>query len=164
MNIAKSLTFSLVAAAALAAAAGAANAQAARVKAGMLTCSVAPGKSFVFGSTRELNCVFTANDGTTQRYIGEISRYGVDLGFTNAATMMWSVAAGQAKLMPDTLTGTYAGTTAGAATPAAGGAINALVGGNKNSVMLQSVSVENTTGWNLAFGVAELKLIRSGPR
>ena len=164
MSIARFVTLAAVSAAAFALTAGIASAQAARVKAGMLTCSVAPGKSFVFGSTRELNCVFTANDGTTERYIGEISRYGVDIGFTNAATMMWSVAAGQAKFSPNTLTGTYAGTTAASATPAAGGAINALLGGNNNSVMLQSVSVENTTGWNLAFGVAELKLIRSGPR
>jgi hypothetical protein len=154
----------LAAAAALATAPGAAFAQAARVKAGMLTCSVAPGKSFVFGSTRELNCVFTANDGATERYIGEISRYGVDIGFTNAATMMWSVVAGQAKFAPGSLTGTYGGAAAGTATPAAGGAINALVGGSRNSIMLQSVSVENTTGWNLAFGVAELKLVKSGPR
>ena len=130
-----------------------------RVQAGTLNCSVAPGTAFIFGSTRELNCFYTRADGRTERYVGEIQRYGIDLGFTNAATVIWAVVAGTRDLAPGALAGDYGGVSA-AVTPGIGGAANVLVGGSNRSVSLQPVSVEGNTGLNIAAGVGAIRLRR----
>jgi hypothetical protein len=149
-------TSTLLAAAAVALSAGTVNAQPARVTAGTLSCGVAPGVSFVFGSTRAVNCVYYSTDGIAERYVGEISRFGVDLGFTNAAAMSWLVLAATNRIPPGALAGIYAGASA-AATPGVGGAANVLVGGG-NSFALQPLSIEGNTGLNVAFGIGELRL------
>ena len=146
------------AAAALAVAALPASAQT-RIAAGTLSCSVAPGVSFVFGSTRQVNCIYYGSNGIAERYIGQIDRWGVDVGYTNAATMMWAVLAPTTAVPPGTLAGTYAGVSA-AVTPGIGGAANVLVGGSGRTVSLQPVSVEGNTGLNLAAGVGSLILRR----
>jgi len=146
------------AAAALAVSAIPASAQT-RVAAGTLSCSVAPGVSFVFGSTRQVNCIYYGSNGIAERYIGEINRWGVDLGYTNAATMMWAVLAPTSTIPPGTLAGNYAGVSA-AVTPGIGGAANVLVGGSGRTVSLQPVSVEGNTGLNLAAGIGALILRR----
>lgn len=87
----RSLLAAGVAAAALAVSALPAGAQGARVAAGTLSCSVAPGVSFVFGSTRQVHCIYYGANGIAERYVGQIDRWGVDVGYTNAATMMWAV-------------------------------------------------------------------------
>jgi hypothetical protein len=130
-----------------------------RVQAGTLSCSVAPGTAFIFGSTRELNCFYTRADGRSERYVGEIQRWGVDLGFTNAATVIWAVVAGTRDLAPGALAGDYGGVSA-AVTPGVGGAANVLVGGSNRSIALQPVSVEGNTGLNIAAGVGSIRLRR----
>src|SRR5262249_6166570 len=45
-----------------------------RVSAGTLSCGVAPGVSFVFGSTRQVNCIYYGTNGVAERYLGEIDR------------------------------------------------------------------------------------------
>jgi hypothetical protein len=145
--------------AALAVSALPASAQGARVAAGTLSCSVAPGVSFIFGSTRQVNCIYYGANGVAERYIGQIDRWGVDIGYTNAATMMWAVLAGTNTLPPGTLAGNYAGVSA-AVTPGIGGSANVLVGGSGRTVSLQPVSVEGNTGLNLAGGVGSLILRR----
>jgi len=152
------LLVATVAAAAIGASALPAGAQT-RVAAGTLSCSVAPGVSFVFGSTRQVHCIFYGTNGVAERYIGEISRWGVDIGYTNAATMMWAVLAGTQVIPPGTLAGNYAGVSA-AVTPGIGGAANVLIGGSGGTVSLQPVSVEGNTGLNLAGGVGALILRR----
>lgn len=52
---------------------------------GSLTCNVAGGVGFVFGSSKELSCLFTRTDGVAERYTGSIQKYGVDIGFTKEA-------------------------------------------------------------------------------
>jgi hypothetical protein len=146
------------AAAALAVSAIPANAQT-RVSAGTLSCSVAPGVSFIFGSTRQVHCIYYGSNGVAERYIGQIDRWGVDIGYTNAATMMWAVLAPTQTIPPGTLAGNYAGVSA-AVTPGIGGAANVLVGGSGRTVSLQPVSVEGNTGLNLAAGVGALVLRR----
>jgi hypothetical protein len=130
-----------------------------RVQAGTLSCSVEPGTAFIFGSTREINCFYTRADGRSERYIGEIQRFGVDLGFTNAATVIWAVVAGTRDLAPGALAGDYGGVSA-AVTPGIGGAANVLVGGSNRSISLQPVSVEGNTGLNIAAGIGALRLRR----
>jgi hypothetical protein len=130
-----------------------------RVQAGTLSCSVAPGTAFIFGSTREINCFYTRADGRTERYVGEIQRWGVDVGYTNAATVIWAVVAGTRDPAPGALAGDYGGVSA-AVTPGVGGAANVLVGGSNRSIALQPVSVEGNTGLNLAAGVGAIRLRR----
>jgi hypothetical protein len=126
------------------------------INAGSLTCNVAGGVSFVFGSSRELSCIFAGNDGAAQRYKGTVKRYGVDIGFTKEAQIMWVVfAAG--KVTSGALAGSYVGAAA-AATVGVGLGVNALVGGNNKQITLQPVSVEGNTGLNIAAGVAEIQL------
>ena len=57
------------------------------VNVGSLNCKVAGGSGFIFGSTKNLSCLFTRADGTGERYSGEIKKYGVDIGFTDGAYM-----------------------------------------------------------------------------
>ena len=51
----------------------------ATAKIGTMTCHVSSGWGFVFGSTRDLRCVFTGN-GRTENYTGKIS--GDSIEFT----------------------------------------------------------------------------------
>ena len=64
------------------------------VNVGSLNCKVAGGSGFIFGSTKSLSCLFTRHDGTAERYSGEIKKYGVDIGFTEGAYMIWLPAGG----------------------------------------------------------------------
>src|ERR1044072_5955375 len=77
---------------------------------GSLTCNVAGGVGFVFGSSRTLNCLFSRTDGTAERYEGTIRRYGVDVGFTRDSTIVWMVFA-PGSIAPGALGGQYAGPT-----------------------------------------------------
>ena len=128
------------------------------VAAGVLTCNVSSGFGFIFGSSRELNCVFSS---TGERYVGHINRFGVDIGFTRAAVIIWTVFAPTAKLAPGALAGHYAGASAGA-TVGVGIAANALIGGSRNTVTLQPLSIEGNTGLNVAAGIGQMTLRAAG--
>lgn len=123
---------------------------------GSLTCNVAGGVGFVFGSSRTLNCLFTRTDGTAERYEGTIRRYGVDVGFTRDSTIVWMVFA-PGSIAPGALGGEYAGPTA-QGTVGVGLGANVLLGGSSNQITLQPVSVEGSVGLNAAAGVAAMSL------
>ncbi len=126
------------------------------VNVGSLNCKVAGGSGFIFGSTKALSCLFTRHDGTAERYSGEIKKYGVDLGFTEGAYMIWLVfAPGQVK--KGALAGNYAGATASAAVGLGLGA-NVLIGGSNDQIALQPASVEGITGLNVAAGFGQISL------
>lgn len=131
----------------------AAHAQAG-VTAGVLTCNVSSGYGFIFGSNRELHCVYST---TGERYVGHISKFGVDIGYTHAGVIVWTVVAPSANLAPGALAGHYGGATAGA-TAGVGVAANALIGGNHNTIQLQPLSIEGNQGLNVAAGIAEVTL------
>jgi hypothetical protein len=131
---------------------------AAGVTAGNLTCHVSSGFGFIFGSSREVNCVYST---TGERYVGHISKYGVDIGYTQGGIMVWTVLAPTARLAPGMLSGHYGGATAGASV-GVGLSANALVGGNNNTIALQPLSIEGNQGLNVAAGVAELTLHPAG--
>src|SRR5919109_5058589 len=61
------------------------------VNVGSLNCNVSGGVGFIFGSSKDISCVFTKPDGTAERYHGEIDKYGVDVGFTGEGYMVWAV-------------------------------------------------------------------------
>ena len=126
------------------------------VNVGALSCQVSGGVGFIFGSSKDLNCVFKHTDGETERYHGEINKYGVDIGFTKEASIVWLVFAPGA-ISKGALAGDYGGATAGASVGVGAGA-NVLIGGSNKQISLQPVSVEGTIGLNVAAGIASVTL------
>lgn len=133
-----------------------AQAQPAGVAVGTLTCNVAGGWGFIFGSSRALRCVFS-HPGFGEHYAGTISKFGVDIGYTQGAVMVWTVFAPTASLRPGSLAGNYVGAT-GSATVGVGVGANVLVGGSNRTIALQPVSIEGNTGLNVAAGVGAITL------
>ncbi len=127
------------------------------VQVGVLNCNVASGWGLVFGSTRELRCVYKPAQGESEHYIGHISKFGVDIGYTDAGVMVWAVFAPTTSLKPGSLAGGYGGATA-SATVGIGAGVNALIGGFRRSISLQPVSIEGNTGLNVAAGIGAMNL------
>jgi hypothetical protein len=127
------------------------------VKVGNLTCNVSSGWGFVFGSSRSLNCTFAGPGGRYEYYVGNISKFGVDLGYTQGGVLIWTVVAPTANLAPGSLAGGYAGGTA-SATVGVGVGANALIGGSGNTIALQPLSIEGNRGLNVAAGIGAISL------
>jgi hypothetical protein len=126
------------------------------VNVGSLTCNVAGGVGFVFGSSKSLSCLFNRTDGIAERYTGTIKKFGIDIGFTKDSQIVWLVFA-PGSIAPGSLTGAYAGATAGASV-GVGASANVLVGGSNKQITLQPVSVEGSVGLNVAAGIGEVEL------
>ena len=126
---------------------------------GMLRCNEASGWGMVFGSTKDLSCVFTSSEKGAKavRFTGTIKKYGIDIGFTQNAVILWAVVSTSDKFTPGDLAGSYGGATAEVAWAAGLGA-NVLLGGSKKGFALQPLSVQGYNGINLAAGVAEVEL------
>ena len=123
---------------------------------GSLTCNVAGGVGFIFGSSKELSCLFTRTDGIAERYTGTIKKFGIDIGFTKEAQIVWLVFA-PGSIAPGSLAGSYGGATA-SATVGVGVGANVLLGGSNNQITLQPVSVEGSVGLNVAAGIGAVDL------
>jgi hypothetical protein len=147
----------LLALASLVPVAAQAQEQKATVRAGYLTCHVSSGWGFIFGSSRALKCSYALQPGYTEYYTGSISKFGADIGYLSSAVMIWAVLAPTNNLGQGALAGHYAGATASAAVGVGAGA-NVLVGGFKNSIALQPITIEGQNGLNVAAGVAALSL------
>lgn len=128
----------------------------ARVRAGLLTCQVAPGVSFIVGSQKSLTCEYKSVRGYRERYDGRITRVGLDVGFTTGGTLVWAVYA-PSRRGRGALAGRYGGASA-EATIAAGVGANALIGGSHRSITLQPLSVGAQKGLDLAVAVSGLEL------
>jgi hypothetical protein len=127
------------------------------VQAGTLSCHVAGGFGFVFGSSRALACTFSPVSGSPEQYNGTINTFGVDIGYMRSAVLLWAVLAPTTTLPPGALAGTFAGVTASAAAGVGVGA-NVLVGGSGNSVSLQPLSISGGVGLNVAAGIGSITL------
>lgn len=127
------------------------------VKVGTLTCHVASGWGFVFGSSRDLRCNFQPDRHGSDRYSGSISKFGVDLGYTEDGVIVWAVFAPSSDVRAGALQGDYAGATAGV-TIGVGLGANVLVGGLDKSIALQPLSVEGNKGLNVAAGIGAISL------
>jgi hypothetical protein len=127
------------------------------VRAGYLSCHVSAGWGFIIGSSRDVKCAYALQPGYTEYYTGSITKFGADIGYLSSAVMLWAVLAPTNNLGQGALAGTYAGATASVAAGVGAGA-NVLVGGFKNSIALQPVSIEGQNGLNVAAGVAALTL------
>jgi hypothetical protein len=128
------------------------------VEIGKLSCLVEGEHSFIVGSSATLGCSFSpADGGAVENYKGTVRDYGLDIGKTKQATLVWGVLAPSANRKPGLLAGTYAGLTAGASV-GAGLKANALVGGFDRSIALNPFSLESQTGTNLTLGVSKMTL------
>lgn len=152
----KFLSAAVVAAAAVAFAAPASAAHGG-VKVGTLTCNVASGWGFVFGSSKDVRCNYRPNKTRGEHYEGSIDKFGVDIGYTEGGVMVWAVIAPTSDVRPGALEGSYAGATAGASV-GVGASANALIGGLDKSIALQPLSIEGNTGLNVAAGIGALHL------
>ena len=124
------------------------------VKAGMLTCDVESGWGFVFGSSRDLKCIYSHGG---EHYTGKIKKFGVDIGYSAANVIVWNVIAPTSDIGKGALAGDYGGAT-GSATVGVGAGANVLIGGFNKSFTLQPLSVEGSTGLNVAAGIAAVSL------
>lgn len=133
------------------------------VRLGVLTCQVDGGVGKILTSRRELSCIFENIDGRPiERYAGEIRRIGIDIGSTQYSDIAWGVfSLATTGSAPGALQGNYAGLSAGVSVGFGLGA-NVLVGGLERSFALQPLSLEATSGFNLAIGIAQLELISVG--
>jgi hypothetical protein len=147
----------LTAAAAVVALSGATQAAPAGIKVGTLTCDVAAGAGFVFGSSKDLTCSYAPTNARIERYSGSISKWGVDIGYTGKGKLVWAVMAPTSDVRPGAIEGEYAGASAQANVGVGLGA-NVLVGGFDKSIALQPVSVEGSTGLNVAAGIGQISL------
>jgi hypothetical protein len=127
------------------------------VKVGELTCGVASGWGFVFGSSKDLRCVFRQSDHKPVQYTGSISKFGVDIGYTEGGLLVWEVVAPTSDVRPGALEGDYVGVSAGA-TAGVGVGANVLVGGFDKSFSLQPLSVSGNKGLNVAAGIGSISL------
>lgn len=132
-------------------------ADAAGVKVGVLTCNVASGWGFILGSSKEIRCNYVPNSGFGEHYVGNISKVGVDIGYTKGGVLVWNVIAPSSDLKPGALEGGYGGASA-SATVGVGVGANVLVGGFDKSIALQPISIEGNTGLNIAAGIGAMTL------
>ena len=130
------------------------------VNVGTLTCNVASGWGFVFGSSKDLHCTFRQNNRHAEHYTGTISKFGVDVGYTEGGVLVWGVVAPSSDTRPGALDGDYVGASA-QATVGVGLGANVLVGGFDQSFALQPLSVSGNRGLNVAAGVGSISLHHS---
>ncbi len=130
------------------------------VRIGTLTCNVASGWGFVFGSSKDLHCTFRGN-ARHEHYAGTVSKFGVDIGYTEGGVLVWGVFAPSSDVRQGALEGDYAGATA-SATVGVGVGANVLLGGLDKSIALQPLSVEANKGLNVAAGIGSISL-KSAP-
>jgi hypothetical protein len=124
---------------------------------GTLNCDVSGGIGFIVTSQRQINCLFTPSyPAPPEQYVGTITKVGLDIGFTGAGQLVWSVLQSTTRRR-GVLAGSYAGASA-EATIGAGLGANVLVGGNDRSVALQPLSIQGQVGLNVAAGIAEISL------
>ena len=134
-----------------------AAAQAGGLKVGTLTCNVAGGWGKILGSSHRVNCTFTPSHYAPERYVGHITKIGVDIGYRRSGTIVWGVFAPTDRLGRGDLHGSYGGVTA-SATVGVGLGANALIGGSNHTFGLQPVSIEGSTGLDVAAGIGGLDL------
>lgn len=136
-----------------------------KVYIGALTCNVSGSTGYVFGSTKDLSCVYLTKDGGSQAYTGKIHKFGIDIGYTKSAHLIWHVfqlggLVGDAtSTNPRVLAGNYAGEQVSVAVSSSAGG-NWLYGGSNNQIVLQATQIQDSgnAGYNLAYGIAEMGL------
>lgn len=130
-----------------------------KVVAGTLTCKGKGTVGLILGSKQTLACSYNPAGKKNPKlaYTATITKLGLDIGIKGPSVMVWTVLGSTTELPGEALAGKYAGLSADASIGIGAGA-NALIGGSKDSVVLQPLSVQGQTGVNIAIGVAGLTL------
>lgn len=134
-----------------------ATAQSSRVQVGVLECRGGASVGFIVGSVTNLGCVLRGGGRPDEPYVATIRKVGIDIGITQETTLAWAVFAPVERIGPGDLSGDYAGAQ-GSATIGVGLGANVLVGGSANSIALQPLSVQGSSGISIAAGLAALEL------
>jgi hypothetical protein len=134
-----------------------AQAQQSRVQVGVLECRGGASVGFIVGSVTNLGCVLRADGRPDEPYVATIRKVGLDIGLTQETALGWAVFAPVERLGPGDLSGNYAGAQ-GSASVGVGLGANVLVGGSANSIALQPLSLQGSTGVNVAVGLEGLEL------
>lgn len=128
------------------------------IQVGRLSCIVEPGFGLILGSRKDATCTFHPNTGTYHTFDAEITKIGLDIGITQRTRIEWLVfTAGRDNFDHTALAGRYVGASAEASVIVGGGA-NWLVGGDRDSFMLQPWSGQAQIGLNIAVGLTGLQL------
>lgn len=133
---------------------GQASADGAGINIGTLECIVEGGIGLIITSSKAMDCVYKSASGREDVYIGKLTKFGLDIGVTGEARMIWGVFA-PGVVEYGALSGRYVGASA-EVTAGVGGGANALVGGS--NITLQPLSVQVQTGLNAALGVSSMTL------
>jgi hypothetical protein len=132
-------------------------AQSNRVQIGVLECRGGASVGFIVGSVTNLGCVLRGDGRRDEPYVATIRKVGLDLGITQETALAWAVFAPVEQAGVGDLSGNYAGAQ-GSASVGVGLGANVLVGGSTNSIALQPLSVQGSTGVNVAVGLEGLEL------
>jgi len=136
---------------------GSAHAQPHQIQVGTLTCSLSASVGLIVGSQRNVSCIFHGRPSEPdEAYTGQITRVGLDVGFTAGGVIVWTVFA-DSNRYAGMLAGTYGGPTAEVSVAAGLGA-NVLVGGSRHTVALQPVSLQGQVGLDIGAGISALEL------
>lgn len=127
------------------------------VQIGVLNCRGGANVGFVVGSVTNLGCLLQASGRPDQPYVATIRKVGLDLGITQETALSWAVFAPVERAGIGDLSGNYAGAQ-GSASFGVGLGANVLVGGSANSIALQPLSLQGSTGVNIAAGLQSLEL------
>ena len=130
-----------------------------RIEIGYLECDMTADGGNIIVTEQEFICVFdSAEEGfLKETYTASITKIGLDLSQTTEEKIRWGVFAPAERYENGVLEGEYAGVSADVALGAGIGA-KALVGGFKDSIALQPLSVSTQEGVGLALGVENLTL------
>ncbi|MGH1353025.1 MAG: DUF992 domain-containing protein [Methyloligellaceae bacterium] len=129
-----------------------------RIEVGVLRCHIYAGSNYIIGSRKTLRCKLRGKSGKLLgRYRGEIKRLGIDLGQASRTVMSWTVIAPTRGFKRTSLDGDYVGLSADVAVGVGGGA-KVLVGGSRDTITLQPLSLQAQRGLNVALAVAGMSL------
>jgi hypothetical protein len=134
-------------------------ASAAGIKLGALECHVKDGVGLIIMEKERMNCTFSPVDGSAEKYVGTIHKYGLTVGVTAGTVIIWAVVAAHGGYQPGSLAGKYVGISADASVGLGVGA-NALIGGSDKSIALQPVSVQGQVGLDIAVAITDMDLER----
>ncbi|PKP73962.1 MAG: DUF992 domain-containing protein [Alphaproteobacteria bacterium HGW-Alphaproteobacteria-6] len=138
-------------------AAGAETTRGGTVTLGMLTCDLVRDANLVVFSREDYACTYRSARGASDRYDGQVSKIGADLEFKSGQTLKWAVLAPSAISGPGILAGNYVGGSA-EATVVGGVGARVLLGGSRNQITLQPLSVSGQTGFGAAATLDALSL------
>ena len=110
----------------------------------------------MFGSSKDLHCTYRGN-GHYEHYTGSISKFGVDIGYTEGGVLVWGVFAPYLR-HARRRAGRRLCRQLGPGHRRVGVGANALLGGLDKSIALQPLSVEGNKGLNVAAGIGAISL------